>query len=212
MNMVAFANSLSKNPALLFLLISAGFLLLTLLAGMIGFFVACAVNKRTKMTGLITVGLTLNDWPEDTGHEQITKLSCGEFLVSMQDPDQVITDRLDAKPKWYRKAACRQYEVRLLLSRFCAEFEAAGFGEDPVMLLLDTLLRDDMFYNRLGTISRRNAKTGLRHWGEAEHRANGTNPDKIAVYLDIPEGKANAYTERTQCNVRNLCITLEYHA
>lgn len=212
MNMVAFANSLSKAPVLLFLLISAGFVLLTLLVGLIAYYVACAVNKRTEMTGLVTVGLTLNDWPEDTGHEQSTKLSCGEFLVSMQDSDQVITDRLDAKPKWYQKAACRQYEVRLLLSRFCAEFEAAGFVEDPVVLLLNMLLRDDVFYNRLGTISRRNAGTGLQHRGEAEHRANGSNPDKIAVYLDIPEGKGNVYTERTQCNVKNLCITLEYHA
>lgn len=213
MDMRAFMDGLIDVPVLFFLFAAGAFLLLTLLLALIAYYVACAVNKTTRMTGLVTVGLTLNDWPDDTNRSQCPKMSCGEYLVSMQDPASIVKNRLDPSLTWLQKAVCRRYEVQLLLRRFCAEFEAAGFRQDPAAGLLNALLKDDKFYDRLGTISRRNAGKGIQYQGEAVCKKNGANVDKVSIYLDIPQEKDAAdYLTLTHCAAKNICITLEYHA
>ncbi len=199
-----------RNPVLFLGYTVAAFLIVASVFGTVAYTVSCTVNKKTEMKNFMRVNLALNVWPTEGDHAKTPKLDYGEFMIPMQDPADKKENRLDPPLNWVEKALCRKYSVGILLERFSAAFDRAGFYRDPSSRLLKTLLEDDNFCNGLGTISRRNDKKGLSHQGKSEHKKEEHNIDQIRIYQDLSKDPAEIFQSATGCEVKNLCITLEY--
>lgn len=201
---------LSESPLLLLLCTLCLFLLIVLVCAAITYVIASRVNQGTAMTGLMEVGVELNVWPDDKSEKNCPKLNYGTYLVSMQDPAQIQEMRLDPHLNWFQKALRRQYAVSALLERFYRSYESAGFGDDPSCVLLYQLLDAVHFCHTLGTVSRPKSKTGLTVRGQAVCWKDPKNPDKLRLFMDVPESIADAFARSTSCNLKKICITLEY--
>lgn len=200
---------LSYQPGQLLIFAIGTFAVVALVGGLITYIVACIVNLTTKMGGLMKVSVDLNVWPEDTAEADCPRLSYGTFLICMQDPSEIIEDRLDPKPTLLTAAVCRRYAVSRLLQRFTAALEGAGFREDPSCRLLQRLLDIPDFCSSLGVVFRRNAKKGLQAWTVLSKKEE-SNPGKLAVYHKVPEALGEDFCAATGCRVKMICITMEY--
>ena len=173
------------------------------------YFIACARSKSTEMTGIMRVGVELNSWcgkeKEDPCQDTV-RLDYGKFWVSMKDPANEVKNRLDKNLDWKEQAFCRQYEVRILLSRFLAAYKKAGFHADPSADLLEGLLEQENFCRALGKCSYQNAKKGLTVTGNSAWKQD-PNKRKVSVCQKID---GTAFYEATGCEARTICVTLEY--
>lgn len=176
--------------------------------GAIVYAVACAYNKDTEMTGIMRVGVKLNTWYDDSRRKDTTALDYGDFWISMKDPDTVLENRLDAKLNWKEKAFSRQYEVSLILNRFLAAYEGAGFGDDPSAILLKGLLKKESFCRALGKCSCRNTKKGLVV--SDSYACKKESGNKVSVFHEIDSSDGNAFHAATGCAAETICVTLEY--
>ena len=94
------------------------FLVVVAVITAVGYTIACAQSKKTEMTGIMRVGVTLNDWYDASQYKDVSVLHYGDFWIGMKDPETVDGERLDAALNWKEKAFCRQYKVCLMLKRF----------------------------------------------------------------------------------------------
>lgn len=190
------------------------FLLIIVIGALIIYFAACSKNRNTEMPGLVKVGLSLNEWPDDgitMPGEGCTKLVFGEYLVSMHDPQEIQADRLDPRVSGLKKAYCRQYSVGALFRRFATNYLSAGMAADASGRLLHELLKDTVFCDDLGMIYRKNVKKGLRVNGINVWIQDKKYLDKVSVYTPVPEEIASSYAAATGCEAKMLCITLRYY-
>ena len=189
------------------------FLVILAVSALIIYFTACKKNKLTQMSGLIQVGITLNEWlEEDQQDEACAKLVLAEYLVSMKDPEAIKENRLDPRLNLLEQAYCRQYAIGELLRRFTENYDCAGMHGDPACRLLLDLLKDPVFCMELGSIRRKNAKLGLQVLQNNNAGQDKQNSDKAFVFARIPEDVAANYQAATGCPARTLCITMQYHA
>lgn len=194
---------------LLFLLVTLlVFLVVIAVIAAISYVIACTKSKRTEMTGIMNVQVSLNDWCDDTRCQGLDSLKLGAFWFSMRDPIHVTEDRLDRTLTWYEKAFYRQYDVSLFLKRFLVAFEKAGFAEDASAKLLKSLVKDDRFCMELGKCRYLGGKKGLLV-KEASAFKKGTEKEKVSVYHEIAD---NDFVAETGCDVQSICITLEYRS
>lgn len=214
MNLMMIGNKirdLSETPLLLLLCTLGLFLFIVLVCAATVYIIASRVNRNTTMTGLMKVSVALNVWPDEKAEKNCPKLNFGTYLVSMQDPAQISEMRLDPRLNWFQKAFRRQYAVSALLERFCRSYESAGFGDDPSCAMLYQLLDAGFFCHSLGTVSRSSSKAGLVFHGQAVCKKDPKNTDKLELFLDIPESIGDAFNRSTSCDLKKVCITLEYN-
>lgn len=202
------------------------FLLLALLVfavvlavlAVVSYYVACTICKRTEMTGLMRVSVTLNGWPDDTHCKDARRLHLGDFWFSMKDPVNANlekNERLDRKRTWNEKPLFRRYPVSLLLSRFLEGYRAAGFAEDASAKLLAGLLGKEKFCKSLGYCSYYSGKKGLCI-ADAWVSRKDSNKNRAVVYQQLvgtdfdTAAFSAAFVEETMAAAETICITLEY--
>lgn len=201
----------SVDTPLIFLLYTAiAFAVVVLIGSAIYYVIACSANKMTQMTGIMRVTVALNQFPSDMQDTESPMLSYGSYFIGMQDPAEVSRQRLDPKLNWIESAQYRRYQIGTILERFRNAFDSAGFAGDPASKLLEQLLEDDVFCEKLGSISRKNAKRGLRVQAASEVTTESSVRDRVSVYHTIPQIAGNAFENELRCDVRMICITLEY--
>ena len=176
---------------------------------LISHMIACAKYKRTEMNGMIRVGITLNDWPENPPANAAPRLSYGTVLINMHDPATVRKGRLDPALNWREKASCREYEVIRLLERYCSTMENSCLQFDPGVLLLQRMLAGN-HCTGLGRICVPSVRKGLEIRATTEKKQDKKNKNRLMVYKAIPDMLAQEFCNFTQCEAQNLCITLEY--
>jgi len=174
--------------------------------------IACGINKKTELTGMVQMGVSLNEWPSNAHDTEGTRLNLGEFIISMRDPESVTKDRLDPKLTFMQKAYCRRYWVGDLLQRYYENYCSAGLKDDPSGILLRELLKETGFCIELGRIFRRSRKKGLQVYRCECWEQDKKNINKVSIYLDIPESLADTYWATAGCKAKKFCITLRYHS
>lgn len=216
-NVIVALEAATDNPLLFVLYTAMLFALMSLVIAVAAYFVMCRLNRQTELTGVMRVGVVLNqagiDKDSGKADEKLTsayaKLDYGEYLVGMEDSEEKYV--MNPKRSWLKQADVRRYPVEAFLGRFYLAFSGAGFGDDePAALLLKTLLRDDIFCAELGKVYRRSGKKGLKGYGLSIRSKDGKNPDKLSVYAAVPNGIAELFKEETACTVETICVVMEY--
>lgn len=184
------------------------FVVIVLVGGAVIYGIICTRNKKTEMNELIRVGVTLNDWPDNPPANAPSRLEYGSVLVYMHDPASVKNERLDPVLSWLEKASCREYEVKRLLKRYVSALEKSGLQDDAGVALLRNLTEENGCAG-LGRISIPNQKKGLVIRDTARKKLDKNNKYRLMVYRDIPDMPAQTFAGGTQCEAKNICITLE---
>ena len=196
------------NPTLLFLLTVLVFFILLIIGGFIFHAITCVVNGKTAMNGVMKMSVSLNSMPQN-GEQILPGLECGEYLIGMADLEEMTTDLFFPLLGWREQAELRRYPVSVFLSRFLRAAQNSMGRDDPLCLLLRDLLKRGGFCGELGSISRRNGSKGLRTTA-ASYEKDKNNRDKLKIYGTIPENCGDVFRQNTQCEAKNMCITLEY--
>lgn len=200
------------KPQIFLAYVTLVFAVVVLIGGIIVYLTACVIQKKTQMTGLVRMRVTLNRWPDDTKESQSPMLYFGSYLIGMQDPEKIVKNRLDPKLTGLDAAQCRRYSVSLLLERFRSAFDNAGFAGDPASELLDRMLYDESFCEHLGQISRKSAGRGLTVHADAATKREGSSRDNVSIFYTIPGNLVESFERELHCDAKMLCVTLEYSA
>lgn len=198
------------QPKIILLFAATIFFAIILIGAVVTYLIACAINRKTELGGFMRIGVCVDIDAGNTQENHVTKLEYGSFWVSMRDPDGIRKGRLNPHINWLKRAYCRQYSVAVLLQRFCTAFESAKLGGDTSCALLRKLLEDEDFCEGLGTVSRKNGKTGLKgfQWSDCEKYT--PNPRRLILSKTISKSILELFDEpfhKAKC----IHITLDYY-
>lgn len=199
------------HGGILFVYVLLVYGILVMLGAMIIHLINCARYKGTEMNGFVRVRVTLNEWPENPPENAPPRMDYGAILINMHDPATIQALRLDPQLSWKQKAECREYEVLRLLERYSKTMDNSSLHDDPGVVLLRQMLEGN-HCTGMGRIRRLNAKKGLEIRASSEKKRDKESNNRLMVYKQIPEILCQEYYASTECEVRNLCVTLEYLA
>lgn len=210
---IAQLEAATDQPLLILLYTVIAFALIVLVVAAGTYAVMCVLKKKTQMTGVMRIGIALNQKGVNekqkvdvTVSSSLGRLDYGEYLVSMAGCPEM-NPRLD----WLKRADTRRYPVAAFLKSFDRSFTDAGFGDDePAGALLKALLKDDIFCAELGTVSRRSRRRGLAGAGAAFVK-DQTNGDRLEVHAKLPNRIAETFEKSSGgCKAETIGISLEY--
>lgn len=201
-------------------LVALGILALVVVIGAIAvYFIACAISKSTDMKGTMTVGVSLNEWPEKvTKPYDVTPddvlLKGPTFQITMEDPEDPSQEELNylfsPARSGLEQAYIYRYPMVVFLHRYRLAFRSACGGEEPFYQLLEKLERNGTFCSSLGKIYRVSAKQGVRILDNGNFRKGEGSPDSIRVCAPIPEEIGKEFSTSTGYTAENICFHLSY--
>lgn len=201
-------------------LIALGDLALVILIGSIAaYFLACAISKGTGMKGIMTMGVSLNEWPDnvskpDDVSEEDTLLKGATLQITMEDPRDPSQEEMhylfSPARSGLEQARIRHYPMEVFLHRYRLAFQNVCGREEPFCILLENLEKNGAFCAALGRIYRINAKQGVRILDNGSFCKVKGNPDSITICAPIPQVVGEKFSATTGCTAKNICFTMSY--
>lgn len=167
-------------------------------------------NRKRVISGIICVGVTLNDRLDGRKTGDPMTMSYGEYWIGMQDAPNAERYLMNPKRGFLEKASAPDYPVSYFLARFYDAMRAGGMASDPGVILLEELLQNESYCAKMGRLYLRGGRRGLTVLGNRSRQRDRSNPYRVRVEVRIPEQAGKRFEQSTGgCIAERLCITME---